>query len=46
MVPTNPGPVSIIAGNARSASIVAQENVYKEHLCEYKEYKAISKAFL
>ena len=46
MAPTNPGPVPIIAGTTRSAAIAAQENAHKEHLREYKEYKAVSKAIL
>ena len=46
MAPINPGPVSIIAGITRTAAIAAQENTYKEHLREYKKFKAISKAIL
>ena len=46
MAPTNPGPVPIIAGTTISAAIAAQENAHKEHLREYKECKAVSKAIL
>ena len=46
MALTNPGPVPIIAGIIRTAAIAAQENARKEHLREYKEFKAISKAIL
>ena len=46
MALTNPGPVPILAGNTRSAAIAAQENTHKEHLREYKEFKAVSKAIL
>ena len=46
MIPTNPGPVPIIAGVARTAAIAAQENADKEHLRQYKEFKAVSKAIL
>ena len=46
MAPANPGPVPIIAGVTRTAAIAAQENAYKEHLREYKEFKAVSKAIL
>ena len=46
MAPTNPGPVPIIAGVTRTAAIAAQENAHKEYLCEYKEFKAVSKAIL
>ena len=35
---TNPGPVPIIAGNARSAQVAAQENGHKEDLREHKEH--------
>ena len=44
MAPTNLGLVPIIAGITRTAAIAVQENTHKEHLCEYKEFKAISKA--
>ena len=46
MAPANPGPVPIIAGITRTAAIAAQENAHKEHLREYKEFKAVSKAIL
>ena len=46
MAPANPGPVPIIAGITRTAAIAAQENTHKEHLREYKEHKAVSKAVL
>ena len=46
MAPTNLGPVLIIVGNIRSAMVAVQENAYKEHLREYKEYKAVCKAIL
>ena len=46
MASINLGLLPIIAGNVCTASIPAQENAHKEHLREYKEYKAISKAIL
>jgi len=46
MAPTNPGPVPVLAGNTRSAAIAAQENAHKEHLREYKEFRAVNKAIL
>ena len=46
MARTNPGPVPIIAGVTRTATIAAQENAHKEYSRECKEFKAVSKAIL
>ena len=46
MAPTNPGLVPIIAGITCTVAIAVQENTHKEHLREYKKFKAISKAIL
>ena len=46
MLPTNPGPMPIIAENTRTAQVAAQENAHKEHLREYKEDVKVSKAML
>ena len=46
VAPTNPGPVPVIAGTARSAAIAAQESAHKEHLRECKEHKAVGKAII
>ena len=46
MALTNLCLVSIIAGTIRTATMVAEENVHKDYLCECKEFKAVSKAIL
>ena len=46
MLPTNLGPVPIIAGNTCTAQVATQENVYKEYFREYKEYIKIGKVIL
>ena len=46
IAPTNLGLVPIIARITRTVTIAVQENAHKEHLREYKEFKAINKAIL